>query len=136
VMKPIAWALAAGMTLTASTACAEEAQVFDFGKELSGAGQGRRAVSLALVKRPEYTVNAVAVNDEIPTHRHEDGSHVLYIVSGRGTASVEGKPVELKPGVIVHIPKGVTHSIKAEGGKLTFVDFVQHAFDPNRAGKK
>ena len=81
-------------------------------------------------------MNAVAVNDEIPTHRHEDGSHVLYIVSGRGTASVEGKPVALKPGVIVHIPKGITHSIKAEGGKLTFVDFVQHAFDPNQAGKK
>jgi quercetin dioxygenase-like cupin family protein len=136
VMKPMAWALVAGMTLSAGAVRADEAQVFDVSKELSGAGQGRRAVSLPLVKRPEYTVNAVAVNDEIPTHRHEDGSHVLYIVSGRGTASVEGKPVALKPGVIVHIPKGVTHSIKAEGGKLTFVDFVQHAFDPNQAGKK
>ncbi len=135
-MKPIAWALVAWMTLTVGAARAEEAQVFDVGKELSGAGQGRRAVSLALIKRPEYTVNAVAVNDEIPTHRHEDGSHVLYIVTGRGTASVEGKPVALKPGVLVHIPKGITHSIKAEGGKLTFVDFVQHAFDPNQAGKK
>ena len=135
-MNTLTWALLAGMTLTWSAVFADEAEVFDVGKVLSGAGQGRRAVSLGLVKRPEYTVNAVAVNDEIPTHRHEDGSHVLYIVSGRGTASVDGKPVALEPGLIVHIPKGIAHSIKAEGGKLTFVDFVQHAANPSGVGKK
>jgi len=59
-------ALVAGLTLTAAAAFAGEAEVFDLGKELSGAGQGRRSVSLSLVKTPEYTVNAVAVNDEIP----------------------------------------------------------------------
>jgi quercetin dioxygenase-like cupin family protein len=121
---------------SASPAVAGDGAVFDLGKELSGAGQGRRAVSRPLVKMPEYTVNAVAVNDEIPTHRHEDGSHVLYIVSGRGTVIIDGKPVALKPGLVVHIPKGIPHSIKAEGGKMTFVDFVQHAFDPNQAEKK
>ncbi len=129
-------ALVAGLTLTAAAAFAGEAEVFDLGKELSGAGQGRRSVSLSLVKTPEYTVNAVAVNDEIPTHRHDDGSHVLYIVSGRGTVTIDGKPVALKPGLVVHIPKGIDHSIKVEGGKMTFVDFVQHASDPNQSEKK
>jgi len=121
--------LAVGIMLTAGTAFAAEGEVFDLGKELSGAGQGRRAVSLSLVKKPEYTVNAVAVNDEIPTHRHEDGSHVLYIVSGRGIVVLDGKEVALKPGLVVHIPRGLLHSIKAEGGRMTFVDFVQHAVD-------
>jgi len=128
--------LAVGIVLAAGTAFAAEGEVFDLGKELSGAGQGRRAVSLSLVKKPEYTVNAVAVNDEIPTHRHEDGSHVLYIVSGRGTVVLDGKAVALKPGLVVHIPRGIQHSIKAEGGRMTFVDFVQHTLDPAQADPK
>jgi quercetin dioxygenase-like cupin family protein len=78
----------------------------------------------------------VAVNDEIPTHRHEDGNHVLYIVSGRGTATVDGKAIALKPGLLLHIPKGVTHSIRAQGGQMTFVDFIQHAADPGAAERK
>lgn len=124
----------AGGLLAASTVLAGEAEVFDVGKELAGAGQGRRAASLGLVRRPEYTVNAVAVNDEIPAHRHEDGNHVLYIIGGRGTAIVDGAPVALTPGLLVHIPKGVVHSIKADGERLTFVDFVQHGVD--RSEKK
>ena len=134
-MKLVALVLTA-LTLLAGASFAGEAEVFDLDKELSGAGQGRRAVNLSLVKTPEYTVNAVAVKEEIPMHRHEDGSHVLYIVSGRGTGTLDGKPVTLKPGVVVHIPKGVNHSIKVEGEKLTFVDFVQHAIDPKQAEKK
>ena len=122
--------------LTASPVLAGGPEAFDVGKELGGAGSERRAVSLSLVKMPEYTVNAVAVKDEVPMHRHEDGSHVLYIVSGRGTASLDGKPVALKPGVLVHIPKNVDHSIKVEGGKMTFIDFVQHPVDPSRVEKK
>jgi len=135
VMKLLALVLTA-LSLLAGPAFAGEAEVFDLNKELGGAGQGRRAASLSLVKTPEYTVNAVAVKEEIPMHRHEDGSHVLYIVSGRGTATLDGKPVTLKPGIVVHIPKGVNHSIKVEGEKLTFVDFVQHAIDPKQAEKK
>ena len=134
-MKRVALAVTA-LSLLAGPAFAGEAEVFDVTKELTGAGQGRRAVNLPLVKTPEYTVNAVAVKDEIPMHRHEDGSHVLYIVSGRGTATLDNKPVALKPGIVLHIPKGVNHSIKVEGGKMTFVDFVQHSFDPNQAEKK
>ena len=132
----IALAAMIGTSLLAGPASAGEAQVFDLSKELSGAGAGRPAVSLSLVKTPEYTVNAVAVRDQIPTHRHEDGSHVLYIVSGRGTVTLDGKPAALKPGAVVHIPAGVNHSIKVDGGKMTFVDFVQHSFDPKQAGKR
>jgi quercetin dioxygenase-like cupin family protein len=128
--------LAVPVALTASVAFAADGEVFDLSKELSTAGQGRRAVSLSLIKKPEYTVNAVAVNDEIPTHQHEDGSHVLYIVSGRGTIVLDGKAVAVKPGLVVHIPRGIQHSMKAEGGRMTFVDFVQHTLDPAQAETK
>lgn len=110
-----------------------EAEVFDFKSEIAKTNPQAGAASRFLVRRPEFTVNAVVVREEIPTHQHDDGSHVLYIVSGQGTATIDGKPVALKPGVIVHIPQGIVHSIKAQRGKLTFVDFVQHAFDPTQA---
>jgi dTDP-4-dehydrorhamnose 3,5-epimerase-like enzyme len=32
----------------------------------------------------------------------------------------------------VHVPVGVAHGIKAEGGELTLVDFAQSSFDPNK----
>jgi dTDP-4-dehydrorhamnose 3,5-epimerase-like enzyme len=34
--------------------------------------------------------------------------------------------------MIVHVPVGVAHGIKAEGGELTLVDFAQPSFDPNK----
>jgi hypothetical protein len=34
--------------------------------------------------------------------------------------------------MIVHVPVGLPHSIKAVGGELTLVDFAQPPFDPNQ----
>jgi mannose-6-phosphate isomerase-like protein (cupin superfamily) len=136
VTTRLAIVLVAALIATTGTAFGGDAAVLDLAKELDGLGRGRPAASRPLVKMPEYTVNAVAVNVEIPTHRHEDGSHVLYIVSGRGMLVLDGKTIGLKPGLVVHIPKGIDHSIKAEGGRMTFVDFIQHAFDPAQAEKK
>ena len=50
--------------------------------------------------------------------------------------TLDGKSAALKPGTVVHIPTGVNHRIKVDGGKMTFVDFVQHSFDPTQAEKK
>ncbi len=133
-MRRLAPAMIAGMSLCAAAAFAGDAEVFDFNKEISKANPQAGAANRFMIKMPEYTVSAVVVKDEIPTHDHKDGNHVLYIVSGHGTATVDGKPVALKPGVLVHIPRGIVHRIKAERGKITFVDFVQHAFDPAQAG--
>jgi quercetin dioxygenase-like cupin family protein len=103
--------------------------------EAATADAGGGAASRYLVRHPDYTVSALVVRDEIPTHQHDDGSHVLYIVSGQGTATIEGKPIALKAGLVVHIPQGVVHSIKARGGTLRLVDFVQHAHDPSQAAQ-
>lgn len=134
-----AWSVvltAFALGLAWSAASAEEAQVFDVGKALSGGTGGRPAVNVSLVKMPDYTVNAVAVKGEIPLHRHDKDSHVLYVVSGRGVATIEGKPVALKPGIVVHIPQGIDHRIKAEGGELRLVDFVRHGGESTGTDKK
>jgi mannose-6-phosphate isomerase-like protein (cupin superfamily) len=130
-------AVVLGLSLLVSPGFAGDAEVFDVSKELSEAVRGgRRAVNVSLVKMPDYTVNAVAVKDEIPLHRHDKGSHVLYIISGRGTVTIDGKPVALKPGLVVHIPQGIDHSVKVEGGELRFMDFVRHSSTPTVKDKK
>jgi hypothetical protein len=38
-----------------------------------------------MVRTATFTVGAVTIKDEIKPHRHHDGAHVLYMVSGGGT---------------------------------------------------
>ena len=40
--------------------------------------------------------------------------------------------ITLKPGLLVHVPVGVAHGIKAEGGELKLVDVAQPPFDPQQ----
>jgi hypothetical protein len=50
--------------------------------------------------------------------------------------TIDGKPVALKPGLVVHIPQGIDHSVKVEGGELRFMDFVRHSSTPTVKDKK
>ncbi|MCU4743368.1 cupin domain-containing protein [Natronoglomus mannanivorans] len=50
-----------------------------------------------------------------PTNRHPDADQWLYVKSGRGTATVEGEPVELRPGTLVLLEAGDAHEIANDG---------------------
>jgi mannose-6-phosphate isomerase-like protein (cupin superfamily) len=125
-MKQMILVAFALMSLTAGWAWAE-GEVFDLSDELSKGYERPALRAKEILKTPEFTLAALVVKEEIKTHRHQDASHVLYIVSGHGMVTIDDKPVVLKPGTIVHIPKGVPHSIKAEEGEVTFLDFSSHA---------
>lgn len=120
-----------GISLVVGAAFAED-HAFNFSNEVKKGTQGPGFTNNVLVKTPTYTVGAVAVKDEIKAHRHKDGEHVLYIVSGQGIMMHGDQTLTLKPGMIVHVPKGMAHAIKAEGGEITLVDFAQPPFDPNQ----
>lgn len=82
-----------------------------------------------VVKGSAFTVGAVAASD-IRAHRHSDGDHVLYIVSGRGVITLDGQTADLRPGLIVYVPRGVVHSVRKTTPSLQFIDFAQPAFSP------
>jgi len=120
-----------GITFLAGSAFAED-HAFNFTDEVKK-GEERAGFTLqVLVKEPTYTVGAVAVKDEIKAHRHKDGDHVLYIVTGQGTMTHGAQTIALKPGMVVHVPKGEVHSVKAQGGELTLLDFAQPPFKPDQ----
>lgn len=82
-----------------------------------------------MVRTPTFSAGAVAARD-IRAHRHSDGDHVLYMVSGRGSINLDGRTVGLRPGLLLYVPKGVIHAVKATTPTLQFVDFAQPPFDP------
>jgi quercetin dioxygenase-like cupin family protein len=130
-MKRTALAIVTAVGLAGSWAFAlGGSEVFIFSDEVKKGDQRAGFTLKQIVKTPGYTAGAIAVKEEIKMHRHQDGNHVIYIVSGRGTAILDGKAISLKPGTVMHIPKGSSHNIKAEGGEMQILDFAQPPFDP------
>jgi quercetin dioxygenase-like cupin family protein len=132
--KSMPWMVLAavmGISLVAGSAYAQD-HAFNFSDEVKKGEERPGFTNKVLVKTTTYTVGAVAVKDEIKAHRHKDGDHVIYIVSGQGTMTHGDQTVTLKPGMVVHVPKGVVHSVKAQGGELTLVDFAQPPFSPDQ----
>jgi quercetin dioxygenase-like cupin family protein len=130
-MPRMVWTVVMAIGLVVGSASAED-HAFNFSDEVKKGEERPGFTNKVLVKAPTYTVGAVAVKDEIKAHRHKDGDHVLYIVSGQGTMTHGDQTITLKPGMVVHIPKGVVHSLKAQGGELTLVDFAQPPFSPDQ----
>ena len=50
-----------------------------------------------------------------PENRHEDADQWLYVVSGKGSATVDGDSYSLEPGSLVCIEAGESHEIRGEG---------------------
>ena len=130
-MKRLEWTTALAIALFAGPGWADNHAV-EFADEVKKGDQRPGFTNKVMVKAPTFTVGAVAVKDQIKAHKHNDGSHVLYIVSGSGTMMVGDKTTALKPGVVVYVPVGIVHSVKATSPDLTFVDFAQPPFDPNK----
>ena len=49
-------------------------------------------------------------------HYHERTDEFYYVIEGRGTMVLEDEEIELHPGVVVYVPRGVKHKAV---GKLT-----------------
>jgi quercetin dioxygenase-like cupin family protein len=129
-MKRMRLAVLMGMGLVAGSACAEN-YTFDFSNEVKQGEQRPGFTNKVLVKTAAFTVGALTVN-EIKPHRHNDGSHVIYVVTGGGKMMHGDTTITLKPGMVVYVPAGVVHGIKPDGADLTLLDFAQPPFDPNK----
>jgi mannose-6-phosphate isomerase-like protein (cupin superfamily) len=47
-------------------------------------------------------------------HYHERTDEVYYVISGRGTMTLDDEEVELHQGVVVYVPRGVRHRARGE----------------------
>jgi mannose-6-phosphate isomerase-like protein (cupin superfamily) len=52
-------------------------------------------------------------------HYHERTDEFCCVIAGRGTMTLDGEEVELHPGVVVYIPRGVRHKAPGDLTVLT-----------------
>lgn len=79
-----------------------------FGKGFRVALGNRRAQAAALVIAPGHCEGG-------PDNRHRGADQWLFVLSGRGSATVNKKRVPLREGSLLLIEKGETHEIRNTG---------------------
>ena len=100
-----------------------------FGKGFRVAINNRRAQAAEMVIAP-----ADAEGD--PQNKHRGADQWLYVVSGTGSALVNGKRYALKAGTLMLIERGDRHQIKNTGRALlrTLNVYVPPAYDNSGNG--
>jgi mannose-6-phosphate isomerase-like protein (cupin superfamily) len=58
-------------------------------------------------------VHLVQIQDA-KLHYHERTDEFYYVAAGRGTMTLDGEEVELHPGVVVYVPRGVRHKARGD----------------------
>ena len=96
-------------------------------------GKGFR---VALGNRRSQAAEMVLASGESeggPDNRHRGADQCLYVVSGKGTASIEGKRYALSAGTLLLIERGDKHQIRNTGRELlrTLNVYVPPAFKKN-----
>ena len=82
------------------------------------------AAKLALLEKPyepgivgfinDYKLQVVKVKGPFVWHKHEDTDDFFLVLSGRLTIHLRDRDVELEPGEIFVVPRGVEHCPEAE----------------------
>jgi mannose-6-phosphate isomerase-like protein (cupin superfamily) len=58
-------------------------------------------------------VHHVRIHDA-KLHYHERTDEIYHVIAGQGTMTLDGEEVELHPGVVVYVPRGVRHKAKGD----------------------
>jgi mannose-6-phosphate isomerase-like protein (cupin superfamily) len=69
----------------------------------------------ALACGGDGTATLIQLNDPITDHTHPDADEFIYVVAGEGAANVGGSPHKLQAGVLVFVPRGMTHRFSRSG---------------------
>lgn len=68
---------------------------------------------LAKSESYNYTLMCLAKGSGIDTHTSTKNG-VVQVLKGKGTFTLFGKKIRMKPGVFIFMPKNAQHSLKAE----------------------
>lgn len=77
---------------------------------------------IVLADEPDHKVKRVVVHpgQRLSLQRHRRRSEHWYVINGEAIATIEGKPVVLRPGDAMDIPRGALHRLENPGS----VDFA------------
>lgn len=81
-------------------------------KQFVGRGAGK---TTALACGGEATATLIQINDPVADHVHADADEVIYVIAGEGASNVQGQAQKLRAGVLLFVPRGVTHRFSQSG---------------------
>ena len=72
-------------------------------------------LSKDIIDEDEFNVSLfiMAKNSNMSDHTSTKKGTV-YVLEGKGTFNLEGKEIEMKPGVLIYMKKNAVHSLKSE----------------------
>ena len=74
----------------------------------------------------ELGVYLLTIKESNP-HLHEDLDQIYIVIDGYGWMEIENQRREIKPGCLVHIPRGKMHSLTPSGnGSVTVYSIEYH----------
>ena len=75
--------------------------------------EGVFSTVLAKSEKYNYTLMCLAAGTDIDEHTSTKNG-VVQVLKGKGMFKLEGKDIEMKPGVFIFMPADAVHSLKAE----------------------
>jgi mannose-6-phosphate isomerase-like protein (cupin superfamily) len=81
-------------------------------KEFVGRGAQKRT---PLACGADGSATLIQLNAPVTDHAHAEADEFLYVVAGEGAANVAGAAQRLHAGVLVFVPRGVTHRFSQSG---------------------
>lgn len=78
-------------------------------------GEGTFAVKMFTDENNKILHGRLVPGSSIGVHCHDTSSEIIYILSGVGTAILEGKEETLTPGQCHYCPKGASHTMINKG---------------------
>ena len=70
----------------------------------------------------DYKLIVVKVDGEFVWHKHDDTDDFFLVLSGRLTIQLRDRDVELSPGELFVVPRGVEHCPKGEGAEVLLIE--------------
>jgi mannose-6-phosphate isomerase-like protein (cupin superfamily) len=81
-------------------------------KEFVGRGAGK---TTPLACGDGGAATLIQLNDPVADHAHADADEFLYVIAGEGSANMGGTAQRLRAGVLLFVPRGVTHRFSQSG---------------------
>jgi nitric oxide dioxygenase len=73
----------------------------------------------------QYTLFCLAKDTELEEHTSTRNA-VITVIEGKGTLTLEGQEIALKPGVFVFMPANAPHALKAEENLAFLLTLSEH----------
>jgi mannose-6-phosphate isomerase-like protein (cupin superfamily) len=70
--------------------------------------------NLAIAEVNDHEVRVSVISREFHWHVHQKSDELFYIIEGRLFVDFEDRTVELAPGQMITVPKGVRHRTRSE----------------------